>query len=186
MSKEMTAKDYIEKHWIKNKIWTHLEYPRHQDRLKTCVSYLDGEKFIDIGCALGHSTNILKKFRPGTWSGLDFWQKAISQARELFPKIHFYYSNDFNLLPICGQHDGVVCSEVIEHVADDQALVNGLIDITKNVLVMTTPCISVNDPGHLRVYTEETLGKLFTGQDFKIIKTPKFFYVIMKASSSGK
>jgi len=176
----MKAKDYIEKHWIKNKIWTHLELPKHQIRLKPCASYLEGEKFIDIGCALGHSTNILKKFCPGAWSGLEFWQKAIPQATRLFPKIHFYYSNDFNLLPICGQQDGVVCSEVIEHVEDDQALADGLISITKKTLVLSTPCIKVDDPGHLRLYTAATLGKLFEGQDFKIIKTPRFFYVVLR------
>ena len=182
----MKAKDYIEKHWIKNKIWTHLELPKHQIRLKTCASYLEGERFIDIGCALGHSTNILKKFCPGAWSGLEFWQKVIPQAAELFPEILFYYSNDFNLLSICGQYDSIVCSEVIEHIEDDQALIDGLISITKKVLVVSTPCIKVNDPGHLRLYTEGALEKLFVGQDFKIIKTSEFFYVIMKVLNYEK
>ncbi|GAG65804.1 unnamed protein product [marine sediment metagenome] len=176
----MKAKDYLEKHWIKNKIWTHLEQPKHQDRLRKCTPYLEGRSFIDIGCALGHSTNILKKFLPGNWSGLEFMQGAVKEAEKLFPDITFYYAKDFNFLPVCGQFDSVICSEVIEHVEDDKALINGLIDITKNVLVITTPNKRVNDPGHLRVYTEEVLSKLLNGYNFEIIKDGLFFYGVIK------
>lgn len=176
----MEAKDYLESHWIKNKIWTHLEWPKHQDRFRACVSYLEGERFIDIGCALGHSTNILKKFLPGNWSGLEFMQEAVDRAKELFPDISFYYSKDFNFLPTCGQFDGVVCSEVIEHVENDKALIEGLVNITKKTLVITTPNKRVNDPGHLRVYTEETLSELFDSHAFEIIRDGLFFYIILR------
>lgn len=179
----MKAKEYIESHWIKNEIWTHLELPKHQARLFHCASFLEGRKYIDIGCALGHSTDIMKRFLPGDWSGLEFTQAAVEQARRLFPGITFYYAKDFNLLPICGKFDSVVCSEVIEHVEDDKALVKGLIEITGKKLVITTPNVSVNDPGHLRVYTEEMLAKLFAGYDFKIIKEGIFFYLIMRAGN---
>jgi len=177
----MEAKDYLEKHWIKNKIWTHLDWPKHQDRLKTCASYLEGKRFIDIGCGLGHSTNQMKKFHPvGDWSGLEFMQETVSKASKLFPDITFYYSKDFNFLPVCGQFDSVICSEVIEHVEDDQALVNGLIDITKKVLVITTPNRFVDDPGHLRVYTEEMLHDLFKGFNHRIYKKGLFWYGVIK------
>ena len=176
----MKAKDYLERHWIKNKIWTHYEWPKHQNRFKFCASYLEGERFIDVGCALGYSTNLLKKLLPGDWSGLEFWEGATTQAKKLFPKIKFYYSEDFNFLPICGKFDSVLCSEVIEHVKDDQALINGLISITKNVLVITTPNGLVDDPGHLRVYTEESLSKFFNGYNFEIIKEGTFFYGVIR------
>ena len=176
----MKAKDYLESHWIKNKIWTHLEWPKHQDRFGTCVSYLEGEKFIDIGCGLGHSTHHMKKFFPGDWSGLEFMQGAVDEARKLFPDINFYHSNDFNFLPVCGKFDGVVCSEVIEHVENDRDLVSGLIEITKRVLIITTPNKRVNDPGHLRVYTEEVLSKLLDGHNFRIVENGIFFYGIVK------
>jgi len=176
----MEAKDYLVQHWIKNKIWTHLEWPKHQDRFRTCTSYLEGERFIDIGCGLGHSTNILKKFLPGDWSGLEFMQEAVKEAERLFPDIIFYYAKDFNFLPVCGAFDSVVCSEVIEHVENDKDLVSGLIEITKKILVITTPNKRINDPGHLRVYTEESLSKLFDGYNFEIVRDGIFFYGILK------
>lgn len=182
----MEAKDYLEQHWMKNKIWTHLGWPKHQDRFRTCVSYLEGKRFIDVGCGLGHSTNILKKFLPGDWSGFEFMQEATNKAKELFPNITFYYSPDFNFLPICGKFDGVICSEVIEHVENDQALIKGLIEITKKVLVITTPNKRVSDPGHLRVYTEESLSKLFDGYNFEIVRDGIFFYGIIRITKKGK
>lgn len=176
----MKTKEYLENHWIKNKIWTHLEWPKHQNRLRMCTSYLEGEKFIDVGCALGHSTYHMKKFLSGNWSGLEFMQEAVEKARELFPEITFYYSKDFNILPICGQFDGVVCSEVIEHVENDKALIDGLMNITKKVLVITTPNRRINDPGHLRVYTEEKLSKLLNGYNFEIVNEGIFFFGVIK------
>jgi len=176
----MKAKSYIEDHWIKNEIWAHLKHPKHQIRLRKCASYLEGKRFMDVGCALGHSTDIMKRFYPGNWSGIEFTDKAIEKAKQLFPDITFYYSADFNLLPICGKFDSVVCSEVIEHVENDEALVKGLIDITGKKLIITTPNVSVNDPGHLRVYTEKRLAELFAGHNFKIIKEGIFFYVVIK------
>ncbi len=178
----MEAKEYLETHWIRKKIWTHLGWPKHQRRFQLCAKFLEGSDFIDIGCGIGHSTYHMSQWKEGNWSGMEFWEEAVMQARELFPKFKFYYSENFNFLPICGKHDGVVCSEVIEHVEDDQEqnLINGLIDITKNVLVITTPNIRVNDPGHLRIYTEETLSKLFNGHDHEIIEEDKFFYAIIR------
>lgn len=176
----MRAKDYLENHWIKNKIWTHLEWPKHQNRLKTCASYLEGKSFIDIGCGLGHSTHHMKKFLPGNWSGLEFMQEVIKEAEKLFPEITFYYAKDFNFLPVCGQFDGVVCSEVIEHVKNDKGLIKSLLEITKRVLIITTPCVKVDDPGHLRLYNEKTLEKLFNGLNFKINKIYPFFYIVIR------
>jgi len=176
----MEAKKYLEKHWMKNKIWTHLEWRGHQRRLKNCTSYLKGKKFIDIGCGLGHSTNIMKGFLPGDWAGLEFWVEATEQSKKLFPEIKFYYSKDFNFLPICGEFDSVVCSEVIEHIEDDQALVDGLMKITKNILVITTPNQQIDDPGHLRIYTMKTLTGLFNDLDFWIVRDGIFFYAIIR------
>lgn len=176
----MKAKEYLENHWIKKEVWTHLEWPKHQVRLQFCAKLLEGSDFIDIGCGIGHSTYHMSQWKEGNWSGMEFWEGAVMQARKLFPKIKFYYSEDFNFLPICGKHDGVVCSEVIEHVEDDQVLINELINITKNVLIITTPNKRINDPGHLRVYTEKTLSKLFNNHNFEIIKEGMFFYAVIR------
>jgi len=173
----MTAAEYINTHWSKNEIWRNNQSPHHQKRLSACAGLVEGEKFIDVGCCFGHSTNSLKTLHPGDWSGLDFSKRAVNEARRLFPEITFHHSKNFNMLPVCGKFDSVVCSEVIEHVEEDKELIKGLLGITKNVLIMTTPNRAVNDPGHIRVYNESSLAKLFDGKDVLIKSEGIFFYV---------
>jgi 2-polyprenyl-3-methyl-5-hydroxy-6-metoxy-1,4-benzoquinol methylase len=115
----------------------------------------------------------MKRFCPGNWTGYDMSEKVIAQARALFPGIEFI--TEF----MEGRKwDGVVCSEVIEHVEDDAAWVKKLWDITRSRLVVTTPAVNVKDPGHLRLYTAPMLEKLFSFiPGAKVENGGRFFYV---------
>jgi len=177
----MNATEYM-KHWENNKVWTHLKWAKHQKRFETIARYLKGPTFIDVGCAYGHSTYWLRTFKPGLWSGLDFDEGAIKRANKLFKKhdLFFYYASDFNLIDVCCRFDSVVCSEVMEHVGDDRALVAGLLAITKKRLVLTTPDRKVSDPGHLRIYNRPMIEALFNDTDHEIINEPPFFYIVVR------
>lgn len=184
----MDAKTYLEGHWMKNEVWTHLSYSIHQERLKKCAEAVSGGKaFVDIGCGCGHSTAIMRGFCPGDWTGVDFGESAIVEARKLFPDIRFRYFPIPEDIPL-GAYDGVVCSEVIEHVEDPVAFVRVLLEITApgGTLVLTTPNRPVNDPGHLRVFSRETLADLFLGDNAdlgasgNIESIGRFFYVIAR------
>lgn len=179
----MDAEAYITRHWIPNRIWTHLAWPRHQERLRRCAEALPASgKFLDVGCACGHSTEIMRGFRPAAfWFGADFSKTAITHARSLFPAIGFYTlacPADFVRL---GPFDGVVCSEVLEHSPDDTALAEALLNITAGTLVVTTPWVKVSDPGHLRIYTEKSLRALFETPwepgKIQVEMKEKFFYL---------
>ena len=186
----MNADTYMD-HWENNRIWTHLEWPRHQQRFKTLAKYLEGKVFLDAGCAFGHSTIALKKLCPGKWTGLDFSGRAISRARGVFPEkkydIRFKFSPDFNLLPKVQEwfgedfigFDSVVCSEVLEHIDEDWKLLQGIMRITKKTLVISTPCVFVDDPGHLRLYTKDSLSELLGANkkyNYEVIKDDPFFF----------
>jgi len=57
--------------------------------------------------------------------------------------------------------------------------VNGLWAITGRTLIVSTPSIFVNDPGHLRLYTEVELRKAFKDiPGTRIERAHRFFYVI--------
>lgn len=177
----MDAKTYLETHWMKHEVWNRLQAPMHQERLRKCVEAVAGGKaFVDVGCGCGHSTAIMKGFCPGDWTGVDFGESAIVGARKFFPDIKFLYCLKAEDVPR-GGWDGVVCSEVIEHVEDPVDFVRELVNITApgGTLVLTTPNRPVNDPGHLRVFTRETLAALFAEfpGTFKIESIGRFFYV---------
>jgi len=174
----MEAVEYL-KHWKPLDKVRLLGCAKHQKRLSACAGYMEGEKFIDVGCAEGHSTEHLKKFHPGEWTGADFCKKTIAGARAEFKDIDFKYIKDIQSIPSAGIYDGVICSEVIEHVEDDQLLVDKLMEITGKVLVITTPSKKVTSVGHLRTYTKDSLLKLFTKYEFEFIYDSPFFYVVV-------
>lgn len=176
----MNADKYLE-HWDKNKVWTHLKWPKHQRRFDVLTQHLEGQTFIDVGCGYGHSTAEMKARKPGDWAGLDFTERAITKGRELFPDIPLIFAPDYDLAKYTEPRDGVICSEVLEHVEDDEDMVRGLLSITKKVLVISTPNRPVNDPGHLRIYTAARLRELFLGSgDVRIFEVGPFFYGAIK------
>ena len=181
MPDKLTADEYINDHWFKNEIWTHLQAPKHQKRLSTCASLCLGVKLADIGCACGHSTSIMRGFIGGEWLGIDFSVKAIQRARELFTDIRFEYvpeiSGLYNLKRF--NLDSIVCSEVMEHVEDDKGLFSQLVNIAKERVIMTTPCCFVSDPGHLRIYNEEMIHELCGDYKHMITKDEKFWYIVI-------
>lgn len=162
----MEAKDYLSKHWGPRQVWKHLEWPKHRRRLELCAQLCVGKTAVDVGCAYGHSTAIMAEFRPWVeWTGIEFDDEAIRLARQFFPKGDWIRSGGVADLPLAvlvrpfsRPWDSAVCSEVIEHVEDPAALAAGLRSIVTHRAVLTTPASRVNDPGHLRVYTTETLA----------------------------
>jgi 2-polyprenyl-3-methyl-5-hydroxy-6-metoxy-1,4-benzoquinol methylase len=177
----MTAEEYLTSHWLKKPKIYDYEHKEpnnhHHQRFQFCAENLVGNKFMDLGCACGHSTAMLKKLHDGNWSGLDFYAPVIEQAKKNFPDITFYYSPDYNYKDTIGRYDTVVCSEVIEHVPDDRLFVEKAIEIATQRVVLTTPNKNVGDPGHVRLHTMESLKELFKGYNVEIISQGIFFYI---------
>ncbi len=172
----MTADEYLNGHWIKKRIYTHNENPKHRVRLVAMAERLVGGRFLDVGCACGHSTHALALLHPGEWAGIDFGHTAVEMARRDFPQYKFFYSKDYNYAAMTGQYDSIVCSEVLEHVPDDRRFVDEMLGVAKYRIAFSTPNRPVNDPGHLRVYTEDTLRALFPGLPVNIVRDGIFFF----------
>ena len=173
----MNATEYMEL-WKKHEVWRRLSTARHQRRFQKCVSLLVGETFIDVGCALGHSTYEMALLHPGDWSGMDFDEDSVNEARESFSDIRFYYSINYNLLEATSgkMFDSVICSEVIEHIKDDRVFVRELLRLARKRLILTTPSKKVVSKGHLRLYTKKTLQKLLAKLNPNITDDGGFFY----------
>jgi 2-polyprenyl-3-methyl-5-hydroxy-6-metoxy-1,4-benzoquinol methylase len=173
----MNATEYL-KHWETLDHDRVLGCQKHQDRLWHCADYVIGNHIIDVGCAFGHSTNIMKNMYPASWVGVDFCSQTIDTAKKTFPDIRFEFCNEIDELDILGKFDSCVCSEVIEHVENDRLLIEKLLEITKSHLIISTPNKKIRDPGHLRVYTPETIEILFSDIcDHKLESIGDFFYI---------
>lgn len=180
-----TADEYIREHWIPRKVWNNLQAPKHQERLKKCAELTRGTRLCDVGCACGHSTDIMRGFRPGEWRGIDFSATAIRMAPGFFPDIPFGYIPNLDGLHNLKRFklDSIVCSEVLEHCGDDRKLVTGLYDAVSERVVFTTPSVKVNDPGHIRLYDEAMLAVLFEGIPHTVENTGLFWYIVCDKDS---
>lgn len=177
----MTAEEYFVHHWKKHKVWNRLAKPHHQARLKWCADQCVGLTAIDVGCASGHSTAYMQIFRKDIrWFGTDFAPEIVKYAKMTFPNIDFLEIKGIDTLSEIGPFDSVVCSEVIEHVLCPKSFVDQLWGVTKSRLIITTPSVAVDDPGHLRVFNKATLRELFNFDAIiNIKKAGKFWHVII-------
>ncbi len=174
----MNASEYLAI-WKKHKVWNKYRTASHRQRFRKISSLLVGSTFLDVGCALGHSTHLLATLWDGTWAGMDFDRDAIAEAKWLFPQYEFYFSPDYSMAKTVGgkQFDTVVCSEVIEHVKPDRMFVEELVKLAERRLIMTTPRVRVIATGHLRCYNRKTLDRLLRGIDYAVEEEDRFFYI---------
>ena len=103
------------------------------------VRYIPGNaKIIDVGCGTGGFLRYIKKYRPSAeLTGLDHSEEAIFTAKEICPDNKFYY----NFLDITEQFDVAVCSEVLEHITDNFAFIENIVNLVKDdgYIITTTP-----------------------------------------------
>lgn len=177
----MDATEYMA-HWRGKRVWEHLSRPIHEMRLQRCAALALGETFIDVGCALGHSTARMAEHRPGQWTGLDFDADAIHEAQERFPDIEFIYSPDYDLVHAAHgrRFDSVICSEVLEHVENDVEFLRRLAELATCRVVLTTPSRPIDDPGHLRCYARGDLNRLLAETDHSIETIDRFHFVTIE------
>lgn len=136
--------------------------------------------FLDVGCAEGYFPNIVGYLFGAKSYGCDFALSGLQKAK-LFFGIQGIAA-DAHLLPFKDRaFDLVLCSEVIEHVADPEKVIQELIRICNKYLVVTTPAARTLqerehhfrdfDPallyGHIHFFMEEEIRRWF-GEDARI------------------
>lgn len=146
-----------------------------------------GENVLDIGSGVGTIDFYLAQ-KGQQVTGIEISQRAVDVARQsqqrfgLSKKIRFL-RGDFFELKTGGQFAFIICSEVLEHLQDDQTAIKKIYQLIKpeGRLLITVP--SQNAPliklglikkfdkvsGHLRRYTLNSLKLLLEKNNFKVI-----------------
>ncbi|TKJ40883.1 hypothetical protein CEE36_09065 [candidate division TA06 bacterium B3_TA06] len=109
------------------------------------IKRIDEPKILEIGCGTGQFANYLYDEGYRDYHGFDFSPQAIKMAKDVV-NLHFTVGDATN--PNCYNCDYnvIVALEVLEHVADDLAVIKNIREGTPIVFSLPT----LDDPAHVR------------------------------------
>ena len=147
-------------------------------------------RVLDIGCGVGST---LTAFHPDyACVGYDLSADAIEFARRHHPEFELHVGTSSDAVASARTVDVVLMNDVIEHVADDRAMLSEVIDAMRpgSVLVITVPADmrlwSPHDErmGHYRRYDEAMLARSVEGMPVRPVVVSHFMsrlYPIVRA-----
>ena len=148
-----------------------------EEKTSLLASLIEGKNVIEVGCGSG----LLLKHLPNdlNLTGTDFSEGNLVKAKEANPNVTFFKA-DLNDVSSWHQYseafDCVLCSEVIEHIKDDNTALKILFSLLKpnGILVLTVPAFKLLlskfdiKEGHYRRYSKNEISSLIEQSGFKI------------------
>lgn len=123
---------------------------RHIRRLMwQAIAPLQFESVLDVGCGEGSMLDMVARLRPSAaLAGVDLSPEAVALSQHRMP------TAEFQVLDVVSSHlprqfDLVVCNDVMEHVADDVAVLRNLRAMTRRW------CLIVTLQGRMRSYERQ-------------------------------
>jgi SAM-dependent methyltransferase len=106
------------------------------------VPFVDGQRVLDVGCGEGYGSALLAEHAEEV-IGVDYSPAAVRHASAAYarPNLRFEVQDATALDPSLGQFDAATCFEVIEHVEDQDAVLEGVGRLLRptGVLILSTP-----------------------------------------------
>jgi SAM-dependent methyltransferase len=176
----MTTTDYTE-YWSALRV-SHAAHPANLFRYERIAAELkklklNPQRVVDCGCGDGSLMATVSQAIPcGVLHGMDIANNVPANAPGA---IHQFRQQDLGApVPEAwrGEYDLVLCSEVIEHVSDDDQVIQNLLNLLapQGWLVLTTQSGSIYKTelslGHLRHYKLDDLCKRLVSAGFHIEK----------------
>ena len=134
-----------------------------------------GERVLDVGCGKGELAHDLAERAGASVVAIDVLPEKIAFARERFPhpRVEYRHADVYQFEP-SGQFDAVVLSNVLEHLAERDALLRRIVGVTQpQRILIRVPAFDrhwhiplrrelgityFSDPTHETEYVVETLG----------------------------
>lgn len=109
-----------------------VELVRHVHRYLWALPRVEGKRVVDVGCGSGYGT-LLLSWAAASVIGIDLDPTAIAHARQQFPEVDFREAAADE--PLGDEVDLAVCFEVLEHVADPDAVLRAIATQSRRLLL---------------------------------------------------
>lgn len=165
-----------------NKLWRkwvdmeeHGPMSRHHRRLIiNLASSINFQSVCDVGCGRGLLLDgMRKKFGNRSYFGSDISDEILMVAKKQFPKFEFFVQDLTKFMRTNRKFDLVICSEVLEHIKDDNRAIANLYKLSSRYLIITTPGGRMRSferhVGHVRNYSSQSLEKKLKRAGFKVV-----------------
>lgn len=121
-------------------------------------------KVLIIGCGSNYDMSIINKKQEGV--GIDISETAIKKSKEKYPMFKYCLADATKLPFHSNEFDCVVCSEVIEHIAENEKVFSEVKRVLRNNGVFLITCPNwLSWYGLLRKIAEKLLKRPFTAAD---------------------
>lgn len=131
----------------------------------------DRLRILDVGCGRGWMTKLASIF--GQCEGIDPVAGVVDYAKRLFPDLTLRSGTVDDLIgsPGFSPYDVILCSEVLEHVQDQDAFVASLHDCLRpgGHLIVTTPRGELFAKYHASGYDEQPVEAWITERDLEAL-----------------
>lgn len=139
----------------------------------------------DVGCGPGHTLDYLRARLAGaSFVGCDNSSETIEANRRRMPWARFE-TLDIGAAALGERFDAVVCSEVLEHVPDDEAALAHLCEMTGGHLMLTVPTGPLYPLeagfGHLRHYALPELVRAVEQRGLTVVRAEAWGFPFMTA-----
>ena len=147
--------------------------PFHRRRMIcNLLKKIGANSVLDVGCGNGALLSQVRNRMPISCAGVDLSEAVLASNRERFPQIQFH-SLDISRAALEAKFDVVICSEVLEHIADVQSALANLRRMCERYLLITVPRGPVfpidKAMGHVRHFTENSLTQLLTSHGLQVL-----------------
>ncbi len=108
------------------------ELVRHVHRYLWTLPRVEGKRVVDVGCGSGYGS-LLLSWAAASVIGIDLDPTAITHARQQFPEVDYRVAAADE--PLGDEVDLAVCFEVLEHVADPDAVLRAIAGQSRRLLL---------------------------------------------------
>jgi predicted SAM-dependent methyltransferase/tetratricopeptide (TPR) repeat protein len=163
---EAALEKKVKNHYMKT-VWAPVKGKLDTDRvrrLKEVTAEQCEGKTLDVGCANGDSTAIMKRYNPSLeLTGLELTDWGFQEAVKCHPDMPFIQGHA-GKLPFPNQSfDTVVLDHIIEHERDPVPLILEAKRVARKRVVIGIPIMHLNDPDHKIAWSVDEFRNLLFG-----------------------